>query len=125
MLRSDVVIVGGVKAGTVAEICARFRPELKPATNAALELVAAVCALPARPGANRPVVTNVFFSGGLVSNRVAVVPGKMSANMPTPPRMTVLPCPNGCQAKPRRGCQLTFWKFGSAECSPVRMAWLY
>src|SRR5215471_4067511 len=106
MLRAALAKAGGAKAGTAAVIWARFKPDLKPVINAALEATAAVCALPGRPGASWPVVMNVFLVGELVSKRVAIVPGKISANNPTPPRMTVLFAPMGCHAKPRRGCQL-------------------
>src|SRR5579872_574879 len=107
MLLAAVVIEGGLKFGTRPLICIRFRPELKPLMNAALEAAAAVCALPGSPGASCPFeMKNVFLVGGLVSNAVASVPGKTSEKSPKPPRITVLPFPNGCHANPTRGSQL-------------------
>src|SRR5579863_345966 len=106
MLCAALVKVGGVKPGTVAEIEASVPPELKPLTNALFDAVAMDCTSPATPGANGPEVTNVFLSGGFVSKLLATVPGKTSEKIPTPPRITVLPTPKGCQAKPTRGSQL-------------------
>src|SRR5579871_943286 len=130
MWRSELTREGGVKAtvaGSEAVICARFCPALNPFTNAVLEALATDCALPATLGAIGmkvdalvpPGTTKVFFKGELVSNRVAVSPGKTSAKMPMPPRITVLPWPSGCHAKPKRGSQARDWYPGRAWCNPV------
>src|SRR5579863_10215027 len=106
MLFAALAKVGGLNRAPPgpASIWLMLSPELKPVTNAALDAVVAVCALPGRPGAScNPDATNVFLSGELVSKAVAMVPGKTSAKMPKPPRITVLPAPKGCHAKPTRG----------------------
>ena len=112
MLFAAFVKVGGLKRAPPepASIWPMLSPELKPARNAALEAVVAVCALPGNPGAScNPDATNVFFRGEFVSKAVAMVPGKTSAKMPMPPRITVLPAPRGCHAKPKRGSHAMRW----------------
>src|ERR1700739_745738 len=109
MLCAALVKNGGLNRGAAASIWPMFSLELNPETKAALEATAADWAFPGTPGASTPEDTNVFFNGGLVSKEVSIVPGKMSKKIPPPPRMTVLPTPKGCQAKPIRGSQLTAW----------------
>src|SRR5262252_3980809 len=105
MWRTELAMVGGVKAvagGSALMIWPIFWPELNPETKAVLEAAAMDCWLFGTPGATGaptpvevipPGTTNVFFRGGLVFSEVAIVPGKVSENMPIPPRMTVLPFP--------------------------------
>src|SRR5260370_24418479 len=107
---------------------AKVPPLLNPATKAALELAASANILP-EPATcwgemllNRRI--NGFSNGILLDRLSAICPGKVSINMPTPPRSTVFFNPKGVQENPKRGCHEIFVKDGIAWASPTLITWL-
>ncbi len=93
--------LGATNAGLERLMLAKVPPLLKPLKKALLAAAAVVC----NPGFSaRPDSVNALFSGELFIRLSATTAGKKSANMPMPPRRTVLWLdPKGDMAKPKRG----------------------
>src|SRR5215469_18204092 len=111
LCRSAALKPGGEKPGTVASICATVSPFVKPFRNA--WLLAAACAkrfppLVSAGDTGRFDGVKRFSCGEFSEKKSTAEPVNASLKIPTPPRMTVLrEAPNGCQAKPKRGCLRT------------------
>ena len=86
----------------------KVAPLAKPAWKALLAAAAALNKLLGSPGEmGSPVGVNEPRVGGLLRKLSAMVAGKESLKIPTPPRITVLSPEKGLKVKPTRGCHTT------------------
>src|SRR5580704_16393533 len=79
--------------------------------------------MPVCCGAMKPLKELNWGSRGAFCRKLSIAPvGIASANIPTPPRITVFVDPFGDQAKPIFGCAAIAVTDGNAVCNPEVMA---